>query len=347
MAMERSLLPNATPFPDVLTDRVMPLVSGDEWKVIHYGVRYALGHHWGDTLTVAQIAHGRQHDDGTWLDRGTGLSEEAVKQCLAFLCDQVHLFLREDRPRKPLGYRLNLDLSSINWAALEQRGQRPAPPQPPEKPPVTKLVEIPVTDVHLDMAGPPVLEQLQRGLRPDERQTLDYLLALAQKKLNVGQDDTKGIWQLYTLWKTFGFRRLQNALQAPGTIASLDDVNHACLVGTLAEALEAERFGSITPAFREQLMEMAREWPRLSDWQEAISLAVKINKRRLKTVETILKNKTAPPAPLANGDRHDARTATPAPGRRRPARRQSEWTADELRAGREADRDKDWAPPPD
>jgi len=37
--MDRTLVPNSTPFPDVLTDQIMPLVSGNEWKVIHYGVR--------------------------------------------------------------------------------------------------------------------------------------------------------------------------------------------------------------------------------------------------------------------------------------------------------------------
>jgi hypothetical protein len=346
--MDRTLQPNTTQFPDILTDQVMPLVTGNEWKVIHYGVRYALGHRSTDTLTIAQIAHGRQADDGAWIDRGAGLSEADVKECLAYLCDVVHIFLREDRPRRPLGYRLNLDLSSINWATLQERGSAP-PPQASladRLAPLAAFVETPASDIRLDGSDRPLLVKLQESLRADEQQSFNHLVALAQKK-TIGQDD-KTIWQLYKLWQAYGFRRLQNAFQSPAPVASLDDINHSCLVGAVAEMLEAEQFGRITPAFREQIIEMVREFPRLIDWQEAISVAVKINKRRLKTVETILKNKTAPPSvPEATGEIAHAGPAITAPGRKRTARRASDYSEEELHAAREAERGKEWSRPAD
>lgn len=356
--MERSLHANTTQFPDILTDQVMPLVSGHEWKVIHYGVRYALGYRATETLTIAQIAFGRQKENGEWADRGTGLSEAEVQECLAYLCDVVHLFLREDRPRRPLGYRLNLDLSSIDWTALQGRtnATMPAPPAPEETaPPVRRArrggraahVEQPATDMRLGVADErPLLDRLRQELRSDEQSTFDRLLALLQQKVQVELDDMV-VWQLYKMWQTYGFRCLNNAFEATLVAASLDDINHSCLIATLSAMLERENFGQITPVFRDQLDDMARQWRDLTDWQDAISTAVKINRRRLKTVETILKNKTAPPVAGATGESANARPTAAAQGRKRSARRSSEYTEEELLAARAAERDQEWPKPID
>jgi hypothetical protein len=367
--MDRTLLPNATQFPDVLTDQIMPLVSGNEWKVIHYGVRYAFGHRSADTLTIAQFARGRQDQDGNWVDRGTGLDEQAVKECLAFLCDAVHIFLREDRPRRPLGYRLNPDLSSINWTALEKRpsSQQPGEPvgtlhdaQPageietPSAPAPRAVrrktpavfVETPAGDLRLDdTSDRSVLEKMLERMNSSERQTFDHLIALAREH-RIG-DDEDIVWPIYRLWQTYGFRRLQNAFQSPLPVATLGEVNQSCLVGAVTELLDREQFGMVTPNFREQVIDMAGRWPKLIDWQNAISIAVKINRRRLQTVETILKNNNAPPVAEGQGETNNARSPAPAQGRKRAARRQSEYDEEELRAVREADRGKEWTRPSD
>ena len=351
--MDRSLTPNATQFPNVLTDQIMPLVSGSDWKVIHYGVRYALGHRSADTLSVAQIAHGRQGDDGAWLDRGTGLSEDEVKACLAFLCDEVHLFLREDRPRKPHGYRLNTDLSSINWEALGRGAAAPEPPVVPQAPtlqrpaaarskPPAHFVETPTSAVLLDGSDRPVVEQLHAALTADEAETFGHLLGLAEKAAIGPLDDVA--WVLYRLWRVYGFRRLQNAFQSPAAV-SIEEISKACLLGAVTEMLEAEKFGLITQAVRDQLVVMADEWPVLEDWERAIRSAVLYNSRRLATVEKNLKRHLAAPAP-ESGVKNGGPT-TSAQGRKRPARRQSEWSAEELRAAREADDGKEWPPAPD
>lgn len=347
--MDRSLAPNATQFPNVLSDQIMPLVSGNEWKVIHYGVRYALGHRLPDTLSVAQIAHGRQADDGAWLDRGTGLSEDEVKACLAFLCDEVHLFLREDRPRKPHGYRLTTDLSSINWDALSQRAPLAVPPAPSEpagrRPAAARRsavhsVEAPVSTVALDGSERTVVEQIHAALSADEAQTFDHLLALADKAGIGPLDDVA--WVVFRLWRVYGFRRLSTAFQSPATV-SLDDVSKSCLLGAVTEMLEENKFGLITQALRDQLVVLADEWPVLEDWETAIHSAVAYNSRRLATVEKNLKRQAAAPA-AAVGVKNGGST-TGAQGRKRPARRQSEWSGEELRAGRDADDGKEWPQP--
>lgn len=351
--MDRSLTPNATQFPNVLIDQFMALVSGDEWKVIHYGVRYALGHRSADTLSVAQIARGRQADDGTWLDRGTGLSEDDVKACLAFLCDEMHLFLREDRPRKPHGYRLNVDFASVNWDALQRRtataepvAEPPAPvlaaPQKaaaPPRPPA-RLVETPISTVVLDGSERPVVEQIGASLSPDEAHSFDHLLSLADKAAIGPRDDVA--WVLFRLWRVYGFRRLQNAFQSPGPL-SIDEISRTCLLGAVTEMLETEKFGPITQALRDQLVVLAEEWPVLEDWEQAIRSAVLYNSRRLATVEKNLKRQQAAPV-LEPGVKNGGPT-TSAQGRKRAARRQSQWSNDELRAGRDADDGKEWPQP--
>jgi len=353
--MDRTVFPNATQFPNVLTDQLMPLVSGNEWKVIHYGVRYAVGHRSTDTLTIAQIAHGRQAEDGTWVDRGTGLDEADVKECLAFLCETVHIFLREDRPRKPHGYRLNPDLVSINWDSLQRRqgGQQEAQssaasivePSAVVRPPA-RFMDVPKADVTLDGSDRPVIEQLRGMLSREEGQAFDYLLGLAERA-DIGPVEDVA-WVLYKLWRAYGFRRLQNAFQSPGT-TSLDAVSKSCLVSVVAEMLETEKFGPITQSLRDKLVVMAEEWPVLDEWQDAIRSAVMYNSRRLATVEKNLKRKR--PGPLAeapgvsSGAKDDARSTAPAQKRQRSARRQSEWSSDELRAGRDADDDKEWPNP--
>jgi hypothetical protein len=358
--MDRTLAPNTTQFPNALTDQIMPLVSGNEWKVVHYGVRYALGHRSNDTLSIAQFARGRQAEDGAWVDRGTGLDEAEVKACLAFLCDEAHIFLREDRPRKPHGYRLNPDFSSINLDVLERRAQpqpaalpvespapeAPAPPSPRRSASASSLaryVEQPISNVMLDGSDRPVSEQLRAKLTTPEGYTFDYLASLAQKT-GVGPAEDVA-WVLFRLWRTYGFRRLQNAFQMPGA-ASLDDISKSCLVGVVTEMLEAEKFGPITQSLRDKIVNMTDEWPVWEDWQEAIRSAVLYNSHRLATVEKNLKRKATGSVAESPGAK-DAGPTTPVQGRKRPARRQSEWNDEDLRAGRDADRGKEWTPPPE
>src|SRR4030042_330154 len=108
--MERTILPNSTLFPLFLSDEVMPLVSSDEWKLIHFGAVASMRlDRSDDPVSIAQFV------------QGTGLAEERVRECLAFLCDTAQIFLRQDRPRRPHAYRLNTAMSQAQLELLEQR----------------------------------------------------------------------------------------------------------------------------------------------------------------------------------------------------------------------------------
>jgi phage replication O-like protein O len=76
----RALIPNSTQIPDVIFDRWMAELSGAEFKVLLYIARrtYGFGKD-ADQISLNQLARGIRRRDGTWLDRGTGLSRSGVK----------------------------------------------------------------------------------------------------------------------------------------------------------------------------------------------------------------------------------------------------------------------------
>lgn len=296
--METNLLPNATLFPNFLTDEVMPLVSGDEWKIIHFGVVACMRHDRGsDYVSIAQFA------------RGTGLSEERVRECLAFLCDTAQIFLRQDRPRQPQVYRLNQEISAAQLEILERRkkglplspeeaaGEERVPEQgiverqerrgqqTVEFPQPALFPERPSVEIRLNGDDQAVTRRLRRQLPAPERQAFDHLVRLYTK----GQKeiDDAAAWGLYRLWQTYGFACVNNALQGPYT--DLSDLNRACLLAEITKLYEQE-IGRLTPASEQELARLAAEHPVLSAWQEAFRTAVRLNKRRLSTLETILNN---------------------------------------------------------
>jgi len=365
--MERTLVPNTTPFPNFLSDEMMPLLTGDEWKIVHYAVMSTLrpGRP-DDCITIAQFAKGRQGEDGAWQDRGTGLSEEQVKECLTFLCDKAQIFLRHDRPRKPMAYRLNPDIASAQWDLLEQRkkhweeeaaaAKHPVEPvsEPPTsvKPRVTprragqpdgRYPEKPQTTIRL-AGDSPVLKQIRQQLTAEERPAYEHLVRLYAHE-RPGPEDGEA-WQLFCLWQTYGFSGLVNALQGAGEAPALAEVNHTCLLAEVLRTYEQE-VGRVTPGLHKELERLTAEFPVLEHWQEAFRVAVRINRRRLSTIETVLKNlrekeqgeaaarETARPA--ANGSRPRRTTK-----RRAPVRPPAESPGKEATASGE-----EWAPPPE
>jgi hypothetical protein len=84
--MARALIPNSTQIPDVILDRWMAELSGAEFKVLLYIARrtYGFGKD-SDAISLNQLARGIRRRDGTWLDRGTGLSRSGVKAACSSL----------------------------------------------------------------------------------------------------------------------------------------------------------------------------------------------------------------------------------------------------------------------
>jgi len=227
---------------------------------------------------------------------------------LEFLCDQLQFFLRQDRPRKPMAYRVNPDMTSVHWELLEARQREPTTttptvtgpvadspglPRPPARPRLADsskaFPERPSVEISLSEASEQSLvNRLCQALPPAEAAAFRHLSRLYagdQHELADGE-----AWALYRLWQTYGFTHVVNTLQNNGPVENLADLGLACLARELARLLEEERFGPITPQLRDEIRKLAAEYPNLEEWQGAIRTAVRINRRRLSTVETILKN---------------------------------------------------------
>ncbi|MGI8915695.1 MAG: DnaA N-terminal domain-containing protein [Chloroflexota bacterium] len=114
--------PNGTIFPDVLIDRVMPHLSGAEFKVLAYVVRRTFGFKKeSDAISLDQICNGITRRDGSVLDEGTGLARKtAVASIQGLESKGVILCQRRSSPEKG-----NLPTTF----ALRFRGQASHPPE--------------------------------------------------------------------------------------------------------------------------------------------------------------------------------------------------------------------------
>ena len=271
--------------------------------------------------------------------QGTGLPEERVRECLAFLCDTAQIFLRQDRPRRPHGYRLNpeMSLGQVDILEQRQRGGTPAgaegsepetaepaePPDPPAEPPrrpgaaarghvAEDFAEHPTVDIVLGSDDQPVARRLRQTLPAQERAAFDHLMRHYPRAKREGEDSE--VWGLFRLWQTYGFACLNNSLQGAQSGTDLSELNRACLLTEIGKLYEQE-MGRLTPGLQEELARLAADYPSLVDWHEAFRLAIKLNKRRLSTVETILQE----PAHQGHGRGPAAGASS---GRRRTAARQ-------------------------
>ena len=113
--------PNGTIFPDVLLDRVMPHLSGAEFKVLAYIVRRTFGFKKeSDAISLDQICNGITRRDGSVLDEGTGLARKTAVAAIQGLESKgVILCQRRSSPEKG-----NLPTTF----ALRFRGQATSPP---------------------------------------------------------------------------------------------------------------------------------------------------------------------------------------------------------------------------
>ncbi len=107
------LSPNYTQIPDQFFDELMPILSGNETKVLLYIFRRTFGFKKDtDNISLSQMVSGITARDGTQLDNGTGLSKASVARSLKEL-EQKNIILRVRRsnPQKgdlPTTYQLNI-----------------------------------------------------------------------------------------------------------------------------------------------------------------------------------------------------------------------------------------------
>lgn len=132
----------------------------------------------------------------------------------------------------------------------------------------------------------------------------------------------------------------------PGHISAILEQRDPLLAQVMAlYSQEIEPGQPITPLVREQLIALVDEFPYLEWWQEAIRRAVKCGRRRLSTVERILRDYQE----TGSWERKTQRVThvtTHKPARRPPSR-ETKYDEETLRRIREADKGADWSLPPD
>ena len=75
--------PHYTQVPDQLFDELLPLLSGAEMKALLYICRRTFGFKKdSDNISINQMLNGIRRKDGTWLDRGAGLSKPTLLRAL-------------------------------------------------------------------------------------------------------------------------------------------------------------------------------------------------------------------------------------------------------------------------
>lgn len=76
-------IPNSFQHPNAYVDEYMPLLTGNEYKVLTYAIRRIIGFQkTDDRISISQFADGIKSRDGQRLDGGTGLGEGAVRAAL-------------------------------------------------------------------------------------------------------------------------------------------------------------------------------------------------------------------------------------------------------------------------
>src|SRR4051794_155182 len=78
--------PNTTPVPDVVFDELLERLNNGELRVLLYIIRRTYGFKkQSDNIAMSQMVHGLRRKDGTYLDRGTGMSKASVARAVKSL----------------------------------------------------------------------------------------------------------------------------------------------------------------------------------------------------------------------------------------------------------------------
>lgn len=105
--------PVYTQVPDAVFDELLSILSGAELKVLLYVIRRTFGFKKAaDDISINQIMHGITTREGEVLDRGTGLSKDAVTRATKSLAEMGVLVTRRNRSKErgnePTTYALHI-----------------------------------------------------------------------------------------------------------------------------------------------------------------------------------------------------------------------------------------------
>lgn len=119
--------PNSFQCPNLYSDKLMPFLTGEEWKVLTYSVRRIMGFlKRQDHISLSQFESGIQSSDGETLDYGTGLCRATICRAIGKLVEFGILIRLDDTARRGGSiYALELDESKIKFDALQARTSSP------------------------------------------------------------------------------------------------------------------------------------------------------------------------------------------------------------------------------
>ena len=120
------IIPNTFQTPNLYVDRLMPLLTDIELRVLIYMTRRILGfNRREDQISLSQFTDGLiSTKNGEQLDHGAGISKEAARTALDSLIKlgivtQTQPY--DSAKRVPATWSLQLDDSLIDWQALQER----------------------------------------------------------------------------------------------------------------------------------------------------------------------------------------------------------------------------------
>lgn len=108
-----------------LSDRLLALLTGEEWKVVYYIIRrtFGLSQPEGNRISLREFATG-YFMSGTRMDYGTGLSVSTVEKALSAMRQfgvVREVMPRDERAGKAAMYRVEIKPEAIDIAGLERR----------------------------------------------------------------------------------------------------------------------------------------------------------------------------------------------------------------------------------
>lgn len=102
------LIPNSTQIPNVILDKLLPVLSEAEMKLFFYICRRTYGfHRSADRISFSQFEHGISTKDDKKLDSGTGLARATINLAVQSL-QKLGIILVEGTPKGNV-YRVNLE----------------------------------------------------------------------------------------------------------------------------------------------------------------------------------------------------------------------------------------------
>lgn len=124
-------IPNSFQLPNIYVDRLFPLLTAQEMRVVIYIARRTYGFgKLADSISLNQFVDGIATSEGAQLDHGAGVSRQAAITALKTL--QGYRVVEMVAPgvkfpvkaRRATIYALQLNSGAVDWAGLERRQQQ-------------------------------------------------------------------------------------------------------------------------------------------------------------------------------------------------------------------------------